>query len=124
MKASTFKSNLIVTTLTLLFLLGPGTGKAQGDVKIRGENLPPDVLQMVDSHLQDPNKDVDGIQFRDLNAERALDCGRDWEQKIHSRIEREKHERFGGGNNRGRGSDRIGALRERAERFVREKVDR
>ncbi len=70
MKASKFKSNLIVMTLTLLFLLGPGTGKAQGDVKIRGEKLPPDVLQVVDSHFQDPNKGVDGIQFRDLSLSR------------------------------------------------------
>ena len=67
MKASKFKSNLIVMTLTLLFLLGPGTGKAQGDVKIRGKNLPPDVLQVVDSHFQNPNKSIDGIQFRDLS---------------------------------------------------------
>ena len=65
MKASPFKSNLIVFTLTLIFLLGPGTGKAQGDVKIRGEDLPPDVLQVVDSHLQDPKNGE--IQFRDLS---------------------------------------------------------
>ena len=60
----------------------------------------------------------------DLNADQARDRGRDWEKKIRNRIERKKHERFEHGDNRGRGSDRIGAWRERAERFVREKVER
>ena len=68
MKASPFQSNLIVLTLTLLFLLGPGSGKAQGDVKIRGENLPPDVLHVVQVQFEDPNnKGVQEIQFRDLS---------------------------------------------------------
>ncbi len=66
MKAGRFKSVFYVMTLTLLFLLGPGTGEAQGDVKIRGEKLPPDVLQVVDSHFEDPTRGVDTIQFRNL----------------------------------------------------------
>ena len=60
----------------------------------------------------------------DLNADQARDRGRDWEKKIRNRIAREKHERFERGDNRGRGSDRIGALRERAENHVRERIER
>ena len=68
MKAFPFKSNLLVLTLTLLFVLGPGSGKAQGDVKIRGEKLPSDVLHVVDTQFQDPNNGgVQQIQFRDLS---------------------------------------------------------
>jgi len=68
MKAFPFKSNLLVLTLTLLFVLGPGSGKAQGDVKIRGEKLPSDVLHVVDMQFQDPNNEgVQQIQFRDLS---------------------------------------------------------
>ncbi len=68
MKAFPFKSNLLVLTLTLLFVLGPGSGKAQDDVKIRGEKLPSDVLHVVDTQFQDPNNEgVQQIQFRDLS---------------------------------------------------------
>jgi len=68
MKVFTFKSSLIKLTLTLLFLLGPGSGRAQGEVNIRGEDLPPDVLQVVEEQFQDPNNDgVQQIQFRNLS---------------------------------------------------------
>jgi len=68
MKAFPFKNNLLVLTLTLLFVLGPGSGRAQSDVKIRGEKIPSDVLHVVDTQFQDPNNGgVQQIQFRDLS---------------------------------------------------------
>ncbi len=68
MKVATFKSRLIVLTLTVFFLLGPGTGQAQGEVNIRGEDLPPDVLKVVNAQFQDPNnKGIHQIQFRNLS---------------------------------------------------------
>ncbi len=70
MKIATFKSSLIVLTLTLLFLLGPGTGQAQDEITIRGEDLPPEILDELKARFDDPNNPgVEEVQFRDLNLD-------------------------------------------------------